>query len=114
MHASCINQVAALFTFSCRSIYHFIPDPHLRMAVFGGASAIASYLAYTFLPKLYQHGELLAPIAISNMIVSTAVYLGVCRLLGVVLLPSTLCLPHTVDFGSLILVSHSLTYDCAP
>lgn len=53
-----------------------MPDPFVRTVVFGGASAIASWLAYTLLPDLYKHAELLAPIAIANMIASGAIYLG--------------------------------------
>ena len=48
----------------------------LRIALFGGASAIASWLVYTLLPELFKHGELLAPIAIANGIASSAIYLG--------------------------------------
>ena len=65
-----------------RAVNHFIKNPTTRFGIFGGTTAILSFAGRDFLPVLYDHAELLAPIARVNGCVAAIVYAAADGLAG--------------------------------
>ena len=58
-----------------KGAFYFTRDPVTRAALIASTTAFAVWLTQEALPFLFQHGELLAPIAISNALAAGAIYL---------------------------------------
>eukprot|EP00633_Aureoumbra_lagunensis_P009939 CAMPEP_0197307628 /NCGR_PEP_ID=MMETSP0891-20130614/5481_1 /TAXON_ID=44058 ORGANISM="Aureoumbra lagunensis, Strain CCMP1510" /NCGR_SAMPLE_ID=MMETSP0891 /ASSEMBLY_ACC=CAM_ASM_000534 /LENGTH=490 /DNA_ID=CAMNT_0042791195 /DNA_START=145 /DNA_END=1618 /DNA_ORIENTATION=- len=68
--ATPVFPVIGLYRFAC----HVFPDRFARVAVLGSGAAIVSFGFRDLLPQLIEHGELIAPFALTNGIFASSSY----------------------------------------